>query len=529
MKTAAKILTLGLALPFCGPVCPCQGETNQGVARTNNDSPDSQGIPPARTVVSPAWNSGGSSTDYQGVLFAELFPGGVPDAVRACPPNGCMIYAVSPLVNRSLGSIDPGTKAITIYLGPYIYTVKQITLRRALKIIGMGASGGTNNITCTSAVPCNGTTLQSVSGNSPIFVLPQSNNFPVTNVLLSGFRLIGSQGNASEDGFFLDTSSTTNSGLWYSAFRDIYMEGFAGVALHIRGNNGNFSSLTQWVQFDNVFVFRTAGGGNALRLEGSTFELRFTNCEFDGQAIGDGINIYIGGLAGGIGGYPLSIVFEGLVSQSAALAVHIDGGANLTFYGSHHEKLSSAYQITDDFNIWTKGVTISDSYFAGNVGMNGGSGYLLSIATTLATGITFAHNRILGNPDVVVQGTNLASVSYQDNLYGGTSSVPPTSGITTQLAPASTINIQGAHSIALNSSSTPITTIQSSLGPGEMVTFFTFMGPATFAAGGNINLMGSPTVTVDGSITFVRNDLTGSLQWTPVSQWSPSSASAMTK
>jgi hypothetical protein len=474
-------------------------------------------------------------TDHNGVvsvenlaniLFADRFPGGVPAAVHACPANGCVIYAVSPKVNLNLGSIDPGFKAITIYLGPYTYTVKQITLRKSLKIIGMGASGGKNgSVTCSLAAPCNGTTLQSIYGNNPVFVIPQANYAPASNVLLSGFRVLGSAGNTSEDGFFIDISSIVNSGLWYSTFNDIYLEGFAGIAIHMRGRNNDFASGIQWILFNNVVVFRTPGGGNALRLEGAVFELRFRNCEFDGQAIGDGTNIYIGGLAGGISGYPLSIVFEGLVSQAAALAVQIDGGTNITFYGSHHEALWGAYQINDNFNILTKGLTIADSYFAGNVGSNGGSGYELNITTTGALGIFFLHNRMFGNPDAIVKGTNLSSVAYQDNLYAGSSNVPPTSGITTHLSPATSINIQGVHSIALNSSSTPITTIQSSLGPGEMVTFSTFIGPVTFASGGNIDLMGLKTLTVNGSITFVRNDLLGvSRQWTPVSQWSPSPA-----
>src|SRR5208337_4157571 len=131
---------------------------------------------------------------------------------------------------------DPGTKAITIYLGPYIYTVKQITLRKALKIVGMGASGGTNGSpTCSTATPCNGTSLQSINGNNPVFVIPQTDNTPATNVLLSGFRVLGSAGNVNEDGFLLDTSSTVNTGLWYSTFDDIYLEGFAGIAIHIKG------------------------------------------------------------------------------------------------------------------------------------------------------------------------------------------------------------------------------------------------------------------------------------------------------
>ena len=474
-----------------------------------------------------------SVENLSNILFAERFPAGVPDAINACPGNGCIIYATSPNVNLNLGNIDPGFKAITIYLGPYTYTVKQVTLRKALKIIGMGASGGTKS-PCSPATPCNGTALQSINGNNPVFVVPQTNNSPATNLLLAGFRLYGSVGNTNEDGFFLDTSATYNSGLWYSTIDDVYLEGFAGIAIHIKGRNNDFGSICQWLLFNNVVAWRTAGGGNALRLEGSVFEVRFRNCELDGQSAGDGTNIYIGGLAGGLSGYPLSITFEGLVTQQAATAVQIDGATHVTFYGSHHEKVWGVYQINNSFGIWTQGLQITDSYFAGDVGSNGGSGYLLNVATTVAQGISFTHNSIFGQPDSVVKGTNLSSITYQDNLFqpviyeglgAGTLNVPPTSGITTQLGPATIINIQGAHTIGLNPSSTPITTIRSTLGPGEMVTFFTFAGPAIFASGGNINLVSSASVTVNGSITFIRVDLGGS-QWIPLAQWTPPLSSA---
>jgi len=458
------------------------------------------------------------------ILFADRFPGGVPDAVAACPANGCIIYAIAPNVNPKLGSIDPGTKAITIYLGPYTYTVNQITLRKALKIIGMGASGGVNGSpTCSVALPCNGTTLQSINGNSPVFVLPQTNNTPAANVLLTGFRLLGSAGNTSEDGFFLDASSTSNSGLWFSTFDDISMLGFAGVSMHLRGRSNDFSSDHQWLLFNNLSVGRPPNGGNALRLEGSIFEVRFRNCQFDGS--GDGTNIYIGGFSGGVSGYPITVSFEGLISQAAATAVQIDGAVNLTFYNPHHEAISGAYRITNNTGIGTKGVTISDGYFAGNVGINGGAGYDLDVETTLASGIIFAHNQIFGPPDMVVKGTNLASVVYQDNLFQSTTTnVPPTSGLTTQISPATSIFIQGVHSIGLNPSATPITTIQSGLGPGETVTFFTLGGPVTFATGGNIDLMGMSSLAVNGTITFVRSDL-GGLSWKVVSQWSPNPTS----
>jgi len=304
------------------------------------------------------------------------------------------------------------------------------------------------------------------------------------------------------------------------------MEGFAGIAVHLRGRSNEFLSAIQWILFNNVVVYRPKGGANALRLEGSIFELRFTDCQFDGQGMGDGTNIYIGGLPGGGNAYPTSIMFEGLVSQSAATAVQIDGANHITFHNSHHEALWGGYQITNNTNIGTRGLTISDSSFGGNVGSNGGAGYELEITTSLASGVIFAHNQLFGNPDSIVRGMNFAQVAYQDNLYvSGTSNVPPTSGITMQVNPAASINIGGVHSVGLNASTTLITTIQSSLGPGEMATFFTWYGPVTFSSGGNIDLMGQNTLTVNGSITFVRNDLLGSLQWIPVSQWSPSPAS----
>jgi hypothetical protein len=455
------------------------------------------------------------------VLFADRFPNGVSDAITACPANGCVIYALSPNVNLNLGYIDPGTKAVTIYLGPYTYTVNTITLRKGMKIIGMGASqSASGTAVCSVAAPCNGTALQSVGGNNPMFVIPQTNDSPASNILLTGFRMYGAVGNTNQDGFFLDSSSTVNSGMWESVFEAIAVSGFAGTGIHIRSRNDNFSAGSQWLLFNNVVVLRTPGGGNALRLEGAIFELRFVNCQFDGQTAGDGTNIYIGGLAGGTAGYPISLVFEGLVSQRAGLAVQIDGAVNLIFYGSHHELLTNGYQITNNTNIGTRGVTIADSYFAGNVGINGGAGFDLNVATSNTFGVVFSHNQIFGPPDSVVKSTNLASVVYQDNLfYAG--NLPPTSGLSTQISPATTINILGVHTIGLNPSATPITTVNSGLGPGEMVTFFVLgSGSVTFQPGGNIDLGGMTTLSVTGTITLVRADL-GGLLWKIVSQWNP--------
>jgi hypothetical protein len=459
-----------------------------------------------------------SMQNLSNILFADRFPGGVSAAIAACPANGCIIYAVSPNVNLNLGNIDPGFKAITIYLGPYTYTVNQIMLRKGLKIIGMGGSASpSGTVACTIAAPCSGTALQSVNGNNPVFVIPQTNNQPAMNVVLSGFRLYGAAGNTSEDGFLLDTGSTVNSGLTNALFQDVVVQGFAGIGIHVKGRLNDFAAGSQWLLFDNVVVQRPSGGGNAVRLEGAVFEVRFRNCNFDGQGRGDE---RISTLVADLGAALPDIRLKGSYLNEP-FAVQIDGGVDLTFYGSHHEELSAGYQVTSNTGIYTLGLTITDSYFAGNVGVNGGAGYALNVATTLAQGVYFSHNRLVGIPDAIVKGTNIASVVYQDNLFCDTCNGPPTSGITTQVAPAATINIRGVHSVGLNASTTPINPIQSSLGPGEMVTFFTWYVPATLASGGNINLLGASTLVVNGSVTLMRIDLGGS-QWIPVAQWSSS-------
>jgi hypothetical protein len=459
---------------------------------------------PSTIVDSQITDSEGivSMQNLSNILFAERFPGGVPDAIAACPAKGCVIYAISPKVNLNLGTIDPGSKAITLYLGPYTYNVTQIMLRRELQIIGMGSGI---------------TFLQSVNGNNPVIVIPQETN-PAVNVLLTSFRLIGSVGNTSEDAMLWDSSAFFNSGVWYSEVRDIFITGFAGNSIHLVGSNANFSGVSQWVQFNRVIVFRPQGGGNGLRIEGAAYELYFNDCQFDGTAPGDGTNIFIGARPGNSYAFPVDINFRGLTSQNSATAAQIDGGWALSFYSPHHEFVWGVYHVTADLGAPTHGLTISDAQFL-TVGANNGAGYLLKVDTPYATGVRLIHSQVIQPVDAVVLSTSGASIVYKDNEFFGGTDLPLTRGITTQLTPAPSINISGAHTIGLTSSATSIVTIQSSLGSGETATFFTINGPVTFGAGGNINLMGATTLTVHGSITFMVSDMGTVPVWIPVSQW----------
>jgi len=499
------------AQPVIGVSSGMPGTSPGNTVVTSGGTPDTipKFLTPTTIANSQIVDSGGSVSmqNLSNMLFAERFPHGVPDAVATCPADGCVIYATSPNVNLQLGTVDPGSKAVTLYLGPYTYLVDQIMLRRNLKIIGMGSGV---------------TFLQSVNGNNPVVVSPQQTDGAATNVLLQGFRLIGSVGNTSEDAMFWDSSGYTGSGVWYSEVDDIFITGFSGNGIHLKGTNAGYNGLSQFTEFNRVVVFRPPGGGNALRIEGGSYGLYFNDCEFDGSAAGDGTNIFIGPTGGNPYAIPIDVNFRGLTSQTAATAVHIDGGWGLSFYSPHHEYVWGVYLLTGGASI--AGVTISDGGFQAS-GVNNGAGYLLSNSNSGASGVRFIHNNIMGPADAVVRTSNGASVVYRDNLFPRGLGLPTSVGITTQLDPSPMIDIGGAHTVGLTSSTTPITNIQSGLGAGEMATLFSINGPVTLGSGGNINLMGANSLIVNGTITLVVSDLGTAPSWIPISQWSAPGAS----
>jgi len=98
-----------------------------------------------------------------------------------------------------------------------------------------------------------------------------------------------------------------------------------------------------------------------------------------------------------------------LTVKSAALGVQLYGAKHITFIGSHHENLYGAYQLQSDGNVSTKGVLISNAFFAGNVGVNGGNGFLVNAIS--ATTITLQGAVIDGTPNFIVGGANAGNVS----------------------------------------------------------------------------------------------------------------------
>jgi hypothetical protein len=222
-------------------------------------------------------------------------------ALLAISPSGGVIdmRGVHTGSALSLGTFDPGNGVqITLLLGPYAYTANQITLRTGFAVIGPGATISSSN-----------------ASNAPLIVIPQIAGQPAQHVYLQGLHLAGFSGNTSQDAVFADCSNATGNGLFYSNFDDINIQGFKGVGLHLRCRANDYSSVNQFNVFRNVQVFRVSGGAEALVIEGAAAQMTFIGGQFDGQAEGDGTNIYIGEYNTGSAN-PDNIQFIGTTTQS---------------------------------------------------------------------------------------------------------------------------------------------------------------------------------------------------------------------
>jgi hypothetical protein len=357
-------------------------------------------------------------------------------AFAACPTSGCTIdmRGNSNATALALGSFDPGNNGppVIIYLGPFTYTVTTITMRTNLRIFGTG-----------------GTTLIEQSSTAPMFQGPPlSTDQPALNVDIEGMVLLGygftscSSGasTGTGDGIYINANqSGALDGLWYSKFTDMTICDFGGIGVHLRGDsNSGYLGINQFDIFNDITVVRSLGGGSAVSIEGANFQISFSHCELDSNYLNSNIdtsatpNVFIGaGPGSGTSGYPYIINFvNGTTIEGAATLVQIDGASNVNFSGMHHEQAYGAYKITygaNGANVPTSGVVVENTSFNGNVGINGGSGYLFDITTTHANGISFANNIYLTSstmPDNIGIVTSGAWVNQLNWTFEGLGSTP---------------------------------------------------------------------------------------------------------
>lgn len=457
-------------------------------------------------------------------VFADQFTGAdasakLQSAILALPASGGVIDATNLTDLGGGGStvIDPGTRAVTIKLGPTTYHLSQIMLRDGLTLLGSRSTSAST-----------GTFITATNGSIPLVVIPQTNDLPAQHVFMSGLQFIGATGNTAQDGFFIDSSSNTNSGLWYSTFDDIVVQGFNGVGIRLRGRPNDSLSNNQFLQFRNVQVFRPAAtAGPALKIEGANSNITFLGGEFDGVSqdhVAGSENIYVGQYSGG-GVNASDIQFIDTTVQNANVGVELSGAWHVTFTHMHHEALNGAYLLTLG-GAQNNSITLQDSWFAGEVGVDSGNGYIVNTANSgtgaLAMSIlrnTYGVGAAAPVDHFVIGGTSTSgqALTVADNMdyASGQTGVPDTVGVTQLLAITSaTLDLRRYHSVLVQPSATVVTTIKSWLAAGEFVTIRANSGGGTVSLGngGNIDIgqIETPLVLKAGdTVTLTRDDITG--------------------
>jgi hypothetical protein len=321
-------------------------------------------------------------------------------AIAALPAAGGEIHVTTAFTPTTLGTIDPGTKAVTLNLAPETYNFTQIILRNNLRVIGAG-----------SAI---GTVLQSTSAGTDAIAVGSGS--AVQGVLLQGFRLEGALGNTSQNGIHLNPSS----GFFFehSQIRDVVIgasTGFKGVGFFPDGTNA-FAGI---VSVDDVTVIAPRGATYCAEWLGflSAWEMNNFDCEGAGQTAG-GTNIAI--VSTTTSNFPTSILFNDAVTEFANVGVLLSGAQSVTFHKGHFEGLNGGISI----NAGTATVALNNEASGEwvNVGVNGGSGYLVDSTAGLNATFTFRDNRIAGNPDRYLVGftgnlTEIATTLTTTGLY----------------------------------------------------------------------------------------------------------------
>lgn len=313
--------------------------------------------------------------------------------VTALPAAGGVIDCRNDSDVGGLGTtpFDPGTKAITVLFGAYVYFLNSITLRRSLRLIGMGPGDNLGNP---------GTGIQSKSAsNASLVILPTG---PVPEVLISGINFLGASGNTTQDCFHI-VASVNGGGLWYSTFEDLVITGFMGHHFLFDGqSHGSPPGVNQFLSFRDIYSVRPVGGLSNLKIIGMNGQFTFSRVEFDGNSkTGTNIEILEGSPAPVLP--PYNIEFDDLTFQTADVGITIAGANSILIRGGHAESLNGMIHIAQGATFGSWGIEVQGLWIAGTVGVNTGAGYLIDMSG-IGVGqgyVIFNGNYLFGvpNPD----------------------------------------------------------------------------------------------------------------------------------
>jgi hypothetical protein len=324
-------------------------------------------------------------------------------AINLLPAAGGVVDARNLTDVGGAGStvIDPGSRFVTLYLGPTTYMIQQITLENGFRILG--TAGYTSlHATATNALivdPPSGKAIQHVELDGlGICGYSTANTAKVCGGVTAAQQIANCT--TSQAGLHLG-----NVGVWYSRFSNLNFQCFGGDAIYLKNNDG--VSINQFLTFVNVQAFRTQPASYALHVTGQGGQYTFINCEFDGTPSSTGptgrnagANIYIAATNNN-DTPPYSVDFYGLTSQGSNLAVQLNNVWAIHFYSPHFENVSQGFYLTNG----STGVTVDSGVYITGSFVNGGAGFAIYLDSTCSA--TFTNNFMTGADQIWVNGGTL--------------------------------------------------------------------------------------------------------------------------
>ena len=435
-------------------------------------------------------------------------------ALAMCPATGgCVIDARGGLGSLAIGTFDPGTKSVTLLLGPYTYSVTQITLRTNFHLIGTASVHQTIGGTFAATV------LQSTNVATSPIVLPGSGQGPAQFVELSDLSLLAATGNTTENG--IDLQPLVGGGLWQSTFSNLMVQGFVGTSINIAANNvcGGVTctdpAVNQFLQFHNVYVSRPVGG-IGIAIIGNSGQITFdatsqvTYSLYPTSPNPPGTNVLIAQEASGNSSatYPYDVAFRDFTNQGSARAFDIEGASNVVIENNHFEECSICTYLNTGPQGWEYNVRMDKNHyvFGANDGVNSGAGALAYAATANNSAATFSNNSIEQSPDAILGGisSGVIAAAFPQPLQNfcyfgavgtcGSTIIPALTGITSTTA---TLNLMGDGNGDLYRNA-------------EAVWQFGNQGSTLLQGGGSTSAQGALLITGSG-ISSVKADNSGYL------------------
>jgi hypothetical protein len=342
--------------------------------------------------------------------------------------------------------------------------------------------------------------IQAVPGSTRKGIVTMSQaGGPITRFTIEDLSINGNSGNTNQWGIYAKTPprlvSPFDSGIWYSAFRNVKVTNTLGGGIWLIGGGDDSLGPMQFINFDNVSVQVTAGTApnwDGILLSGQVGQVVFNQVESSYRGTGFGhralwiarqmdeakVNVS--------DKYGYAISFNACTFQGAAVGIQIDRAQGIAFNGCWIEDNQSGFLIGQN----AKGITFTSCVFADSGSNGSGTGYVGKVTDTasvvLNAPIIIGAVETLWSQDAASTG-NLDVIASTDNvalpLVGFPKNLPATGNV-----------LSGANRYIGITGAATINSITSTLEHGSIIVVRALTAVTIVGTGGNIRFpVGWPT------------------------------------